>query len=153
MVGLLFGSLFICLFLTVPIAISLAISTLVVIVNGHPNMLNMLAQAMVTSVDNYALMAIPFFMLLGIIMEKAGIARSLIDLADAFVGSKPGGLGTAAIVACSFFAAISGSGPACVAATVSYTHLDVYKRQHVFHKREKFQASGSSFLSLILVKQ
>ena len=116
MVGLLFGSLFICLFLTVPIAISLAISTLVVIVNGHPNMLNMLAQAMVTSVDNYALMAIPFFMLLGIIMEKAGIARSLIDLADAFVGSKPGGLGTAAIVACMFFAAISGSGPACVAA-------------------------------------
>lgn len=116
MVGLLFGSLFICLFLTVPIAISLAISTLVVIVNGHPNMLNMLAQAMVTSVDNYALMAIPLFMLLGIIMEKAGIARSLIDLADAFVGSKPGGLGTAAIVACMFFAAISGSGPACVAA-------------------------------------
>lgn len=116
MVGLLFGSLFVCLFLTVPIAISLAISTLVVIMNGHPNMLNMLAQAMVTSVDNYALMAIPFFMLLGIIMEKAGIARSLIDLADAFVGSKPGGLGTAAIIACMFFAAISGSGPACVAA-------------------------------------
>ncbi|MBQ8934411.1 MAG: TRAP transporter large permease subunit, partial [Lachnospiraceae bacterium] len=116
MVAMLFVSLFVCLFLTVPIAISLAISTLVVISQGYPNMLNMLAQAMVTSVDNYALMAIPFFMLLGIIMEKAGIARSLIDLADAFVGSKPGGLGTAAIIACMFFAAISGSGPACVAA-------------------------------------
>lgn len=117
MVGLLFGSLAICLILTVPIAISLAISTLCVIVAGYPStMLNMLAQAMVTSIDNYALMAIPFFMLLGIIMEKTGIAQSLIKLAESLVGSKPGGLGTAAIVACCFFAAISGSGPACVAA-------------------------------------
>ena len=117
MVGLLFGSLAVCLVLTVPIAIALAISTLCVIVAGYPAaMLNMLAQAMVTSIDNYALMAIPFFMLLGIIMEKTGIAQGLIKLAEAMVGSKPGGLGTAAIVACMFFAAISGSGPACVAA-------------------------------------
>ncbi|SFQ19659.1 C4-dicarboxylate transporter, DctM subunit [Oscillibacter sp. PC13] len=117
MVGLLFGSLAVCLILTVPIAIALAISTLCVIMAGYPAaMLNMLAQAMVTSIDNYALMAIPFFMLLGIIMEKTGIAAGLINLAEAMVGSKPGGLGTAAIVACMFFAAISGSGPACVAA-------------------------------------
>ena len=117
MVGLLFGSLAVCLVLTVPIAISLAISTLCVIVGGYPDtMLNMLAQAMVTSVDNYSLMAIPFFMLLGSVMEKTGIARGLITLAESLVGDKPGGLGTAAIVACCFFAAICGSGPACVAA-------------------------------------
>ena len=117
MVGLLFGSLAVCLVLTVPIAISLAISTLCVIAAGYPStMLNMLAQAMVTSVDNYALMAIPFFMLLGSVMEKTGIARGLISLAESLVGDKPGGLGTAAIVACCFFAAICGSGPACVAA-------------------------------------
>lgn len=117
MVALLFISLFICLFLTVPIAISLSISTLLVIMAGYnPAMKNMLAQSMVTSMDNYALMAIPFFMLLGIIMEKTGIAQGLIDLARKIVGHKPGGLGSAAIVACMFFAAISGSGPACVAA-------------------------------------
>ncbi|MCI8909057.1 MAG: TRAP transporter large permease [Oscillibacter sp.] len=117
MVAVLFGSLAVCLVLTVPIAISLAISTLCVIIAGYPStMLNMLAQAMVTSIDNYALMAIPFFMLLGIIMEKTGIAQGLIELAEVLVGNKPGGLGTAAIVACMFFAAISGSGPACVAA-------------------------------------
>lgn len=117
MVAILFGSLAVCLVLTVPIAISLAISTLCVIVAGYPEtMLNMLAQAMVTSVDNYSLMAIPFFMLLGSVMEKTGIAHGLIHLAESLVGDKPGGLGTAAIVACCFFAAICGSGPACVAA-------------------------------------
>ena len=46
-------------------------------------------------------------MLLGIIMEKTGIAQGLIKLAERVVGSKPGGMGTAAIVACCFFAAIS----------------------------------------------
>ena len=107
MVLMLFGVLAICLLLTVPIAISLAISSLAVIAAAYPpGMMNMLAQAMVTSIDNYSLMAIPFFMLLGIIMEKTGIAQGLIDLAEAYVGSKPGGLGTAAIVACCFFAAI-----------------------------------------------
>lgn len=117
MVGVLFGTLAVCLIFTVPIAISLAISTIGVIIAGYnPNMLNMLAQAMVTSVDSYPLMAIPFFMLLGIFMEKTGIAQGLIDLAEACIGGITGGLGAAAVVACMFFAAISGSGPACVAA-------------------------------------
>ena len=111
MVALLFISLAVCLLFTVPIAISLALSSLCVISIGYPpGMMNMLAQSMVTSVDNYSLMAIPFFMLLGIIMEKTGIAQGLIKLAERVVGSKPGGMGTAAIGACCFFAAISGSG-------------------------------------------
>lgn len=130
MVLMLFGVLAICLLLTVPIAISLAISSLAVIAAAYPpGMMNMLAQAMVTSIDNYSLMAIPFFMLLGIIMEKTGIAQGLIDLAEAYVGSKPGGLGTAAIVACCFFAAISGSGPACVAA-IGAILIPAMKRQN-----------------------
>ena len=116
-IALLFITLFVCLFLTVPISISLALATFVAIATSYDtNMMNMLAQSMVTSVDNYALMAIPFFMLLGYIMEKAGIAASLIKLAEAIVGDRPGGLGSASVVACMFFAAISGSGPACVAA-------------------------------------
>ena len=65
------------LLFTVPIAISLALSSLCVISRSaiRAGMMNMLAQSMVTSVDNYSLMAIPFFMLLGIIMEKTGIAQ------------------------------------------------------------------------------
>jgi len=117
MVGLLFGTLAICLILSVPIGTSLAVATIAVITVGYsPEMLNMLAQATITSIDSYTLMAIPFFMLLGNIMEKTGIAKGLIEFAESLAGRKAGSLGTAAIVACAFFAAISGSGPACVAA-------------------------------------
>ena len=117
MIGLLFGTLAICLILTVPIGMALALASIAVIVKGYPaDMLNMLAQSTVTALDNFTLMAIPFFMLLGIIMEKTGIAKDLVGFAQALVGRKAGALGNACIVACAFFAAISGSGPACVAA-------------------------------------
>lgn len=118
MLALLFGGLFLCLFLTVPIAISLAVSTLVVFVIQYPNqpMINNLAQAMLTSADSFPLMAIPFFMLVGTLMEKTGIARKLVEVAEVLTGNMPGGLGMAAVVASMFFAAISGSGPATAAA-------------------------------------
>jgi len=57
-----------------------------------------------------------FFMLAGTLMEKSGIAGRLIKVAEAFVGPMTGGLGAATILAAMLFAAISGSGPACVAA-------------------------------------
>lgn len=79
-------------------------------------MANNLAQAMITSADSFPLMAIPFFMLVGTLMEKTGIARRLVDIASILTGDTPGGLGMAAIVASMFFAAISGSGPATAAA-------------------------------------
>ena len=117
MVTLLFGTLAVCLILTVPIGISLALASVAVISTGYSSeMLNMLAQSTVTALDNFTLMAIPFFMLLGIVMEKTGIAKDLVGFAEAMVGQKAGSLGNACIVACAFFAAISGSGPACVAA-------------------------------------
>lgn len=114
----LFGTLAICLFITVPISLSLGISSMVTIMAVYPetNMLDMLAQNMVTSMDSYALMAIPFFMLVGILMDKTGISESLIGVAEAIVGPVHGGLGMAAVLAAMFFAAISGSGPAVVAA-------------------------------------
>lgn len=118
MLPLLFGTLFVCLFLSVPIAISLALSTLIVFMIEFPSqpMINNLAQAMLTSADSFPLMAIPFFMLVGTLMEKTGIARKLVEVAEVLTGNMPGGLGMAAVVASMFFAAISGSGPATAAA-------------------------------------
>lgn len=118
MLGTLMLVLFLCLFATVPIALSLGISTLGVFVTQFPSMpmANNLAQAMITSADSFPLMAIPFFMLVGTLMEKTGIARRLVDIASILTGDTPGGLGMAAIVASMFFAAISGSGPATAAA-------------------------------------
>ena len=88
-------------------------------------MIQMLAQSMVTSMDSFSLMAIPFFMLVGSLMEYGGIAKKLVDVAEMMTGNMPGGLGMAAIVASMFFAAISGSGPATAAAIGGGNHCPV----------------------------
>lgn len=111
-------SLFAVVFLTVPIGIAFGISDLVLFKQfyaGTP-MIGMLAQTIVTSVDSFPLLAIPFFMLVGTLMEKGGIAERLINIANLLTGKMAGGLGSATVVACCFFAAISGSGPATAAA-------------------------------------
>ena len=93
MVGLLMGTLFLCLFFTVPIFVSLAISTVVTFAFYFPGMGDMLTQAMVSSMDSFPLMAIPFFMLAGNFMRYGGISKRLLDLADNIVGFFTGGLG------------------------------------------------------------
>lgn len=113
---LLFGTLIICLLIGVPIAISLGVSALVAIYFGTDLPLDLVAQKAFTSLDSFPLLAIPFFMLAGTLMGKGGISRRLLDLASAMVGWITGGLSLVTVVACMFFAAISGSGPATVAA-------------------------------------
>lgn len=117
------GSLFIVLFLTVPIGIGFGIADLAVFSQFYSGtaMTSMLAQTMVTTIDSFPLLAIPFFMLVGTLMEKGGIAKRLIDIANLLTGRQAGGLGSATIVACCFFAAISGSGPATAAAIGALT--------------------------------
>ncbi|WNS75766.1 TRAP transporter large permease [Bacillus sp. DTU_2020_1000418_1_SI_GHA_SEK_038] len=115
-VALLFGTLFICLFIGVPIAISLGVSALVAIYFGSTLPLDIITQKAFTSLDSFPLLAIPFFMLAGILMGKGGVSKRLLDLATTMVGWMTGGLSMVTIVACMFFAAISGSGPATVAA-------------------------------------
>ena len=83
-VGVLFGVLAICLLLTVPIAVSLGIATIAAgfslnAVTGN-QMLTMLAQTTITASDNTSLLAMPFFMLCGSLMDRSGIAKRLIDL-------------------------------------------------------------------------
>ena len=66
--------------------------------------------------NKFVLLAIPFFILAGNVMEKAGISRKLIDMAKSFVGHRKNGLAIVCVAVSCFFAAISGSGPATVAA-------------------------------------
>ena len=115
-IGLLFGTLFICLFIGVPIAISLGVSALVAIYLGSTLPLGIITQKAFSSLDSFPLLAIPFFMLAGVLMGKGGVSKRLLDLASVLVGWMTGGLSMVTIVACMFFAAISGSGPATVAA-------------------------------------
>ncbi len=118
MVYFLLSSLFVTLALSIPVAVAMAASCAFVFMlfySGTP-MIQLLAQAMVTTADSFPLMAIPFFMLVGTLMSRSGLAEEIINVGDACTGSMAGGLGASTIVACMIFAAISGSGPAVVAA-------------------------------------
>ncbi|UOQ45068.1 TRAP transporter large permease [Halobacillus salinarum] len=112
----LFGSFAILLLLSVPIGIALGLSTLFTLFYSGGIPLPFLMKELVTSVDSFPLMAVPFFILAGEIMGKGGISERLFNFANALVGNKTGGFAMATIVTCMFFAAISGSGPATVAA-------------------------------------
>src|SRR5699024_10207694 len=113
---LLFGTLAVCLIIGVPIAISIGVSALVAIYFGSTLPLDIIVQKAFTSLDNFSLLAIPFFMLAGVLMGKGGVSKRLLDLASTMVGWITGGLSLVTIFACMFFAANSGSGPATVAA-------------------------------------
>lgn len=69
--------------------------------------------------EHYTLLAIPFFLLAGAFMTTGGVAKRLIDFANATVGHIRGGLAIAAVMSCMLFAALSGSSPATVAAVGS----------------------------------
>ena len=114
--AILFGSFAVLLFLSVPIGISIGLATLITIFFTGTLPVEFLAKELVTSVDSFPLMAVPFFILAGEVMGKGGISERLFNVANAIVGNKTGGFAIATIITCMFFAAISGSGPATVAA-------------------------------------
>ena len=127
-VALLFGSFALLLILRVPIGISLGMSSLVTIFASGVVQPTYLAQGLVTGADSFSLMAVPFFVLAGELMATGGISRRLLNIADAFLGRKYGGLALVTVVACMFFAAISGSGPATVAAIGGLTIPSMLKQ-------------------------
>jgi C4-dicarboxylate transporter DctM subunit len=102
--------------LSVPIALALAFAAMLAIMTTSETPAAMVIQSVYSSIDNFTLMGIPFFMLAGNLMKTGGVSRRLINFAKILVGSFPGGLGHVAILTCMIFAAISGSGPATVAA-------------------------------------
>lgn len=115
-IAVLFGSFVLFLLLSVPVGIALGIATLVTIVYSGSVPIEFLVQGLTTSVDNFPVMAVPFFILAGEIMGKGGISERLFRVANSMVGNITGGFAIATIVTCMFFAAISGSAPATVAA-------------------------------------
>lgn len=114
-----FISFAILLILTVPIGISLGLSAMIAILIDGTMPIEFIMKELTTAANSFPLLAIPFFILAGEIMGKGGISKRLIAVAESLVGSVTGGLALTAIVTCMFFAAISGSGPATVAAVGS----------------------------------
>lgn len=104
------------LFLGMPISVMLAVVTAVVLAFFKGASLTTLALQMFNALDNSVLQAIPFFILAGGIMTEGSMAKRLIDVMNLLVGRVKGGLAMATVVACVFFAALSGSSPATVVA-------------------------------------
>ena len=127
-VAILFGSFALLLIARVPIGISLGMSSLITIFATHVVQPTYLAQGLFTGADSFPLMAVPFFVLAGELMATGGISRRLLNIADAFLGRKYGGIALVTVVACMFFAAISGSGPATVAAIGGLTIPSMLKQ-------------------------
>jgi C4-dicarboxylate transporter DctM subunit len=113
--GVLFLVFIFLLLLNVPIALGLGLSSLAAMILSETP-LDILPMQIYAATGKFTLLAIPFFILAGNIMEKAGISDKLINLANKCVGHKKGGLAIVCVVTSCFFAAISGSGPATVAA-------------------------------------
>ena len=111
-----FIALIVSLVLTVPIGFSLGIASLAYIFATDQLTLGFVARNMVTGTDSFPIMAIPFFVFAGELMGGGGISKRLLDVANVFFGRIRGGLAIVTVVVCLFFAAISGSGPATVAA-------------------------------------
>lgn len=99
----------------VPIAISLGLSAVFVAWNWDMG-IEMLSYNIFAGVAKVPLLAIPFFILAGYIMDKAGIAERIVRLVEALVGDVTGGLAIASVAVATFWGAVSGSGPATVAA-------------------------------------
>lgn len=107
---------FILALLGFPVAFSLGISATVPLLITGALTLNTSGSWMLQGINSFPLLACPFFILAGNLMEGGGISKRLVDVASTLVGNIPGGLGMVASIACVFFGAISGSGPATLAA-------------------------------------
>ncbi|HBT15653.1 MAG TPA: ABC transporter permease, partial [Firmicutes bacterium] len=97
------------LILGMPIAISLlAVGILYLLLTGQIDLI-IAAQRVVTGLDSFALLAIPFFMMAGNLMNRTGITDKIFNLARVCVGHIPGGLGHVNVLASMIFAGMSGS--------------------------------------------
>ena len=116
MIILMFAFFFALALLGFPIAYSLGFAVIAPLLITGNLTLNTAGSWMLQGISSFPLLACPFFILAGNLMEGGGISRRLVDVAKTLIGNVPGGLGMVAAVACVFFGAISGSGPATLAA-------------------------------------
>ena len=115
----LFGGLAVFLILNVPVGIAIGLSSLLAISFTKGLSLGYVPQALFTGCDSFPIMAIPLFILAGELMGAGGVSKRILSVCNVFFGKITGGLAIVTVVVCMFFAAVSGSGPATVAAVGS----------------------------------
>lgn len=113
---LLVGSFFLAVALGTPISVAIGLASVLYLLTAGTVSPAVIVQQMTLGIDSFPLLAIPLFLLAGMIMSEAGITTRIIAFADALVGRIAGGLAMVLVVSCMFFGAISGSGVADVTA-------------------------------------
>lgn len=124
-------SFIVFLLMNVPIAVSIGLSTLLTIlyvIGTVDGTVKIIAQRIATGIDSFSLLAIPFFILAGILMGRGGIARRLIDFAGALVGRFTGGLAYVNVLTCMLFGSISGSAVAAVSSVGGFMIPEMNKK-------------------------
>jgi len=127
---ILIATFFVLLALNVPISFSIGIATLATMLYSIDFMpaITTVAQRMAGGLNSFALLAIPFFVLSGLIMGQGGIARRLIECAMALIGMLPGGLALVNVLSCTLFGGISGSAVAATSAIGSFMVPEMEKK-------------------------
>lgn len=136
--------LLIGLIIGLPIIWSLGLSCIVAILIDDQLQFSIMAQRIFTGADSFAMLAIPAFILAGNIMSEGGLSKRLVALADACVGWISGGISLVSLVACTFFAAISGSSVATTAAIGGLMYPEMAKRGYPKPYAAAVQAIGGT---------
>ena len=113
---IIFGLLVVLMLTGMPVSIALGLTVLTFIFGFTDVPVQSVALKLFTGLENFEIMAVPFFILAGNFLTHGGVAKRMIDFASSMVGHWYGGLGLAGVLACALFAAVSGSSPATVVA-------------------------------------
>lgn len=117
-----------CIVIGVPISVSLGVGSLAAVMLGNLGVSPaVIAQRIFGGLQSTSIMAIAFFILAGNLMAGGGISRRIVNFANCLIGNIRGGMGVALVLACAFFAALSGSAPATVVAIGSMLYADMVK--------------------------
>ena len=123
---ILFGSLAFCLIIGVPVALALGVSSLLAL-HYLEVPLSVVPQRIFVALDAAAIMAVPCFILAGNLMTSGGISRRLVEFVNSMIGRVRGGMTYVMVLACAFFAAMSGSAPATVIAIGGTVYPEMVK--------------------------
>jgi tripartite ATP-independent transporter DctM subunit len=142
--------MFVLILLRIPIAISLALSAVIALfLFEGGNVIQLITQRMYPVTRSWVLLAIPFFMLAGAIMETGGLTRRIVDFSNALVGSLPGGLAAVTVVASMIFGGVTGSSSAETSALGSIL-IPAMKKQNYSGKFAAAVTASSSCIGMII---
>lgn len=149
MIGIMFLLMLLMIFAGVPVAFSILGSGAFFLLETGMKPLTLVCQRAVTGLDSFPLLAVPLFVFVGDLMDRGGISKRMIKWAESLLGWLPGGLGIVTIVSCAIFAALTGSGPATVAAIGSIMIPSLVKNGYPIKTAAGMTAAGGALGPII----